>query len=259
MRSAAALVLLVALGAALPSPAASQEEGATPPDSLATLSGRVVSAMTGGPLEGARVVLTSSGRGTFTDSTGHFAVRDVPAGRDTVEVGLIGFAHEQVVLNLQPGAVTSVTLLLSETVLKVEDIRVEVTRPRERGKLAGFYDRMRAGFGSFVTPEEIEARDAQHPSDYLRGVMGVHVGPYRMGRARVTIVRTGNQCAPTYWVDGVRSPATEIDDLNREDVLAIEVYRGASETPARFGLGGAACGTIVVWTREGGDERSRQR
>lgn len=257
MRSSVAALFLVALlgTGVLPSRVEGQQDPAAG-DSLATLTGRVVSAMSGGPLEGARVILESSGRGTFTDPEGRFTIRGVRAGRDTVRVGLMGFAEEQVALSLQPGAITRVTLLLSETVLRVEDISVEVEGPRDRGKLAGFYARKAAGFGRFVTPEEIEARDAQHPSDYLRGVMGVQVGAYRMGRAPVTIVRAGGQCTPTFWVDGVRNPNVEIDDLNPDDVLAIEVYRGTSETPSRFGFGGASCGTIVVWTREGRDERT---
>lgn len=249
---AAAAVLL--LGAALAVPAQAQEADST----TATLSGRVVSAMTGGPLGDARVVLKGSGRGAFTDSAGRFTIRDAPAGRDTLQVSLIGFAEEQVPLTLRPDHRTQVTLMLSETVLRVEDITVEVRSPRrELGKLSGFWDREKQGLGEFITPREIEEADPQNGSDLLRMVPGIRVGAVRFGRAPVTFSRSRQGCPPTYFLDGVLRQDMHIDDLNRDDLLAIEVYRGASEVPPQFKFGGRSCGTIVIWTREGRDRRTR--
>ena len=242
------------LSALLASPAGAQDADST----TANLTGQVVSAMTGGPLADARVLLKSSGRGAFTDSTGHFTIRDAPAGRDTLQVSLIGFAEEQVPLTLEADHTTRVTLMLSETVLRVEDITVEVRSPRrEIGKLSGFWDRQKMGLGQFITPEEIEEANPQHGSDLLRMVPGVRVGPYRFGRAPVSIGRARQGCPPTYYVDGVRRQDWHIDDMNRDDLLAIEVYRGPSETPAQYKFGGRTCGTIVIWTREGRDRRTR--
>lgn len=250
------LPLALCLLALLPPSLGAQEETepAAAGDSVATLTGQVVSAMTGGPLESARVVLTSSGRGAFTDAEGRFTIADVPAGPDTVQVGLIGFAEEEVPLELRAGHVTRVTLLLSETVLRVEDITVEVQGRRELGKLSGFWDRQRNGMGHYITPDEIEERNAQHTTDYLRGVPGVSVGAYRFGRADVRITRARLDCTPVYYVDGVLNRGIHPDDLNRDDVIAIEVYRGASETPMQYSFTGAACGTILIWTREGGSD-----
>lgn len=242
------------LGAGLTMPAIAQE----PDSTTATLTGRVVSAMSGGPLADARVVLTGSGHGSFTDSTGHFTIPDAPSGRDTLQVSLIGFAEEQVPLTLEPDRTTRVTLMLSETVLRVEDISVEVRNPRrEIGKLSGFWDREKQGLGEFITPEEIEKANPQHGSDLLRMVSGVRVGPYRFGKAPVTFSRARQGCQPVYYVDGVLRRGMHIDDLNRDDILAIEVYRGPAETPAQFKFSGRSCGTILIWTREGRDRRTR--
>ncbi len=249
-----ALALAILLVAGLAAPAHGQE----PDSTTATLSGQVVSAMTGGPLSDARVLLKGSGHGSFTDSTGHFTIRDAPAGRDTLQVSLIGFAEEQVTLNLKPDHTTNVTLMLSETVLRVEDITVEVRSPRrEIGKLSGFWDRERQGLGEFITPEEVEEANPQHGSDLLRMVSGVRVGAYRFGQAPVSFSRARQGCQPTYYLDGILRQNMHIDDLNRDDILAIEVYRGASETPPQFKFGGRSCGTIVIWTREGRDRRTR--
>jgi len=98
----------------------------------------------------------------------------------------------------------------------------------------------------------IRDRHPQHPSDLLRMVPGLEVGPYNLGHASVRVVRTNENCAPPIYVDGILSPNLEIDDLSRDDLMAIEVYRGPSETPAQYQQGRNGCGAIVVWTQEGG-------
>jgi outer membrane receptor for ferrienterochelin and colicin len=37
--------------------------------------------------------------------------------------------------------------------------------------------------------------------------------------------------------------------ITPEEITAIEIYRGPSETPAAFGGADSACGVIVVWTK----------
>lgn len=253
-----AVALAAVLLAATAVPAPGQEEA--PSDTAAataTLAGQVVSAMTGGPLENARVVLENSGRGAVTDSAGEFVIPDAPAGADTVRVSLIGFAEEEVPLTLKADRTTRVTLLLSETVLKVEDIRVEVEREARSSKIRGFEERRKTGHGHYIGPEEIEQRNAQRSSDYLRGVPGVSVSASRLGRAEIRVTRNpvGMDCDPVVWLDGVPYPGYHIDQLNRDDIMAMEIYRGPSETPPRFDFQGEGCGTIVVWTQDGVDRR----
>lgn len=251
--AAAGALAAVTLATASPASAQGQEQDRARRDTTATLTGRVVSAMTGGPLPDARVVLKGAGLGAFTDSTGQFRIPNVPPGSDTVQVSMVGFAEEQLPIDLRPAATTTVTLLLSETVLRMEEISVTVERERS-GKLAGFERRRKRGFGHFLTPEEIEEKNVQHTSDLLRGVPGIRVGAYRLGRTPVQVVRRGEPCEPRYWVDGVSKSSFNIDDLNRDDVMAMEIYRGPAETPARFGAS-AGCGIIVIWTQEGGVDR----
>jgi iron complex outermembrane receptor protein len=253
---AVALALAAVLLGSTAVPAPAQEEAA-PDTATATLAGQVVSAMTGGPLANARVVLRNSGRGAVTDSAGEFLIRDAPAGSDTVRVTLIGFAEEEVPLTLKADRTTRVTLLLSETVLKVEDITVEVDQPARSTKLEGFDKRRKTGHGHYIGPEEIEQRNAQRSSDYLRGVPGVSVGASRLGRAEIRVTRNpvGQNCDPVVWLDGVPYPDYHIDQLNRDDIMAMEIYRGPSETPPQFDFQGEGCGTIVVWTQDGIDRR----
>jgi hypothetical protein len=219
-----------------------------------TLEGQVVSAMTGGPLPNALVSLGGTRLGAYSDSTGHFVIQDAPAGLLPVKVRLIGFANQQVQVRLQPSAITHVTLLLSQTVLRVEALHVEVkAAPTETKELKGFYARMHRTAGFFITPQMVKKLAPEHPSDLLRVVPGVQVGPWQLGEgAPVYFTRSRMDCNAYLIVDGLRERGMTIDDLNEADILAIEVYHGPSETPPAFRFQEGSCGTIVVWTRSGG-------
>lgn len=236
-------------------PVTSHAQSARQSDTTATLQGRVVSAMTGGALHNAQVSLLGAGVGTYTDSAGHFVLPNVPAGPDTLHVRLIGFAEQSVPISLTPGRLTTATLMLSQTVLKVEDIHVSVRRMLPIDKLAGFENRSRSRQGVFLTPEEVDKKReyASKSADLLRGLPGVSVGQSQVGHTSIRVPRGQRWCTPFIWVNHQPMPNLHIDDLSPEDVLAMEIYRSGSETPPQFVYRGFSgqCATIVVWTRDG--------
>jgi hypothetical protein len=54
---------------------------------------------------------------------------------------------------------------------------------------------------------------------------------------------------PLYRAGLDKLPPNLNSDLYVSELEAIEVYSGAASTPAEFNSAGAACGTIVMWTR----------
>ena len=52
-------------------------------------------------------------------------------------------------------------------------------------------------------------------------------------------------------VDPKRILRVQFDDLPRDDLGAVEVYRREVETPMEFMRTGSTCGAIVVWTPSG--------
>lgn len=250
----AVLAALAAAPASAPAAAQSPEAGTSEGDSTATLVGTVVSAMTGGPLEGAQVFLDRSRNGAITDSTGHFRIPRVPAGFvDTVRVRLIGYATQSAPLRLTPGATTRAVISLSQKVLRVEELEVEVERSPLRSSLAEFERHRKTGNGFFVTPQMIEQQDPSYASDLLRRVPGVTVSGQVTGQAVIRFVHSSGNCYPNLYLNGTPWPRHNLDELSPSQILAMEVYRGTSEVPLRFhGPGREDCGVIVVWTRQGG-------
>ena len=136
------------------------------------------------------------------------------------------------------------------------------------------------GLGKFLTTKDFEGRANATLTDVLRsnvpGLMlvqqpgggfaavGRHGPPsihFAPPRSRDTF---GNQlpedhCYMQLWVDGQRLYSyhppqdngpnpPKLDAYAVSNILGVEVYRSAAETPVQFNTTGSACGTIVVWT-----------
>jgi hypothetical protein len=241
---------MLVVGTALTVTAAGLHGQEDPPDRLpATLIGTVVNSSTGRPVEGAVVNLMGSGYGAITDTLGNFRVPQTWAGRDTLEVRFIGFEPSKTVIDIAPNEITRVTLLLSQTVVRVADLVVEVRQDRRTRNLVGFVTRMQTGFGEFFTPSDIIARNPRLPSDLFRGIPGVQVSQIRYGRAAVTIGRgTRLGCEPAVYLDGVYQAGMGVDDIPAEELGAVELYKGMTDTPMEFMRTASTCGAIVIWT-----------
>ncbi|MGH7541132.1 MAG: carboxypeptidase-like regulatory domain-containing protein [Gemmatimonadota bacterium] len=217
--------------------------------------GHVVNATTGRPVDGAVVSLILSGFGALTDSTGAFRIPRTFAGADTLEVRYIGFEPSRTSIELPPEQTSRITLLLSPTVVRVAELTVEVRQTRRSAKLAGFIERREKGFGTFFTPRDIRNRNPRLPSDLLRGIPGVTVGRIVHGQAPVYFNRGGGgPCPPAVFLDGVYQSGLQVDDIPPEDLGAVEVYKGITDTPVEFmRTGGRTCGAVVIWTPDGPD------
>lgn len=173
--------------------------------------------------------------------------------------------------------------------LTLNPIEVSAQATQRYLALMGFYDRQRADFGHYVTPEAIERRQATRITDLLTGLPGVRLVSMTTGSVGALYVQMrgsnlaeGGICRPRVFVDGIiyargdsrpkrpdNDAATErrpeqaaqqldqglsLDDIGHpSSIAAIEVYRSASQVPVQFG--GASvetlCGVIVIWTRAG--------
>ena len=233
-----------------------RDEGPAPADSAAaTLTGRVVSASTGRPLDGAVVALVGSGAGAITDSTGAFRIPRTPPGPDTVRIRFIGYEASDAPIELRPAATTRAVFLLSPTAVRVAELRVEVER-RSDTEVSGFDERRRQGFGYFMSRREIEEAKPLETSDLFRRIPGVDVSQDGGGRQAVFMHRDGEFCKPYLYLDGRRLEYYRLDRLQPLDLEAIEVYRRASEAPLRFPIGD--CGAVVVWTRGTSGDRNAE-
>jgi hypothetical protein len=278
----AALAALAAIVIPLATqPALTQDSTGSP-----TLMVIVTDEMTQEPIVGAQVGLKKSRMGALTDSLGIVRLTGLPAGRDTLVVRFVGYSPLSTIIELQPGVTTEAQFALRKEVAELPTVTVRGRNRPSPGP--GFENRQRMGFGHFVTREDIERYSPTQSSDILRQVPGVHLVPIRGGGYQVRFTRSTSRCRVQYYIDNLpvsteelidaaidrrnlidaasgaanaqqRSrarklnrdiPSFHIDQLNPEDIEAIEVYRGASEIPVEYNRTGSLCGVILIWMRK---------
>ena len=238
----------------------------------ASITGVVLAEAGERPLPNAEVAITSLGKSARTDSAGNFRLDGVTPGTHTVAIRLIGYAPLSAAMSFRAGETLERDFLLVARAAKLA--AVEVTKaPVPTGKLAEFEERRRAGIGHFVTQDVFDANDNRRTSEVLvakvPGIKMVYVGSETAvvstrGEVSLHSMPTGDEtdrargakpaCYVNVWVDGVvRYAGTDnkLFDLNSippKELAAVEYY-GSSETPPRYNMNNAACGTLVIWTR----------
>ena len=227
----------------------------------AVLSGRVVNGA-GQPIVGARVDVLGTPGAALTRENGEFSLTELPAGTQTVVVRQIGFAPEEVAVELSSRAPQRITVALTRSAQVLAPVTVTTNAADVGLEKVGFTQRRRSTGGYFITADDIAKRAPNLLTDVFRTVPSLRVVPsgngadYVIENARNPV----NGCVK-YYVDGAPWEAIFGGDVDRLlptwEIAAIEVYNGAN-TPMQFQAPGSSnCASVVIWskTRTGGNRR----
>jgi hypothetical protein len=223
---------------------------------LGALAGRVVDATTGEPIQAATIQIREEDQAAVTDPDGRFRLDGVSAGAFEATIGHVAYGEPTVEVSVAPGSTTQVEIRLAPVAIELDPIAVTIAVRAQWLESNGFYARQESSLGQFVTPRELESQRSRPFSEILRNVPGVRFrrvcSPHCVYRVSMTTT-TRTACTPTFYVDGrkmaFQTREVDLDAItSTQDLAAIEVYRGISQTPPQFfGL----CGSIVIWTRRG--------
>ncbi len=213
-------------------------------------------AMSGEPLPAALIQIDGTTIG-ISDPNGLIeTVVMLPLGQHVLETKAIGHRPDTQLINMTaPTVDIELDIAVERTPYRLENI--VVVGERLVRKLAPFYFRRVSGFGRFLGPADIEELIPiiRSTTDLLARVPGVLISPALQGIG-VRMARSRPSCtSPALYIDnapilGITRDATFSVDMLIDpiQILAIEVYRSASEAPLEFGSR-SACGVIVIWTR----------
>lgn len=187
---------------------------------------------------------------------------DLPSGRFDVKVTKIGYFPRMIPLTTGRRRIDSLRVVMAEIVYNIQGVQISAAQH----PFVQEYERRRAmGLGTFITPKEINERNASNASEIFRQVPSLRFVPVPGGygiRFPVVLsidIRGSGECIPVIWVDGQRALGLEIDEIGAQDILAVEIYRGAATVPSRFTTNGKTqCGAIVLWTRRQAADRKRR-
>jgi hypothetical protein len=232
-------------------------------ESGARVSGYVRDKASGGPVANAQILLVTEGRLVESDSAGHYSFPALPLGTVHLRVRARSYPQSELVVQLSAGDDLQIPIVLDSTVAtgtpqQLDAIAVTAPAPIANYRLMDFERRKRSGLGQYLTDDEIQRSGAANLQDVTRGMRGVtlHCGGTGAGGCRIQMVRAPINCQPEYVVDervdNMFGPLTPI-----RDILAVEVYTGATDVPGEFAGTKAGCGVVVIWTRSGPVRRHR--
>jgi hypothetical protein len=202
-------------------------------------------------LEG--VTVEAEGRTARTNARGAFLLPTPAVDSITLVIRQVGFTPLTVRLGARDRLWDTVLVHLARAPQALDEVAVSAPRYVRAG-LKGFDERRARGNGTFVTREEILARNTTRTSEVLRLKRGVNVVQGRVRFVSYTGSR-GTVCQPNLWVDGARVRGGEVDEITATDIAGIELYPSFSSVPSEFTplpSAGPPCGTIVIWTRTPG-------
>ena len=237
----------------------------------------IVRDLNGQLLAAAEVVVDPEHR-AMTNSRGEFSIPGLQPGTIEFMTRRIGYTPITSAVKVEPG-LTAVHLAVKLAPISIQLGTIVVNGKRIDKNLwqTGFYKRQDKGFGLYFDDESLK-----HHQGSLATLIG-NTPSVSVDRASNGIavlfgrLANGVKCPLTVFVDGNYLPwATSVgldDVVNRDDVLAIELYPRASELPAQVtGLGGKSgtgtlgsvniqgasigrgetfsqCGAILIWTK----------
>jgi CarboxypepD_reg-like domain len=211
------------------------------------------------PLRGAFVSVLGTALRIGTGPNGRFRITKVPAGQYLVIVKRVGYRPNSGVIAVPADD----TLRLSYTLepIPTQLAAVVVTEKPFSLRMSEFLTRRRAGFGEFMTQEEIEAKNTVFSTELLRRFMSINVSPdrgsvmtqwYALSRREGANPMVG-ACPMSVFLDQIPLPTPFNLDLlpPPKDLAGIEVYAGASTIPPQFAGFNRGCGVILIWTKDG--------
>jgi Carboxypeptidase regulatory-like domain len=220
-----------------------------------------VTAHDGHGLEGAQIVVEGTSITSTTDARGTFVLSGLPEGTRTAEIRALGYEPVRIPITPRRAQQGIVSVVMGKKVETLGAVTVFGKTPPRKPDVTGFEQRMKRGYGKFITAAEIEQANVVTMCELLRRRSGLIVVDDGMGACRVQIRQavTGadmggaravpHPCEPSIYDDAIQFGGT-VAEFTRmvplHDIMGIEIYTSATQ-PTQFSGG---CGSIVVWTRQ---------
>jgi hypothetical protein len=219
---------------------------------------------------GIGVTTTVVSRSVRTNDAGVFAIDDVPFGIVIVQARFLGYMPVQRALLLSEATSDTLTIRLSRMATMLAPVTVVAEAEYARIGMREFAKRREAHFGIFLDSGDVERTQARTLGSVIassaagldlvkvlpRGLAGSGYAvaskryrDWKVQKCYSQIILNGVRVYPQAAASDTTSVPFIVDDIDLTDVLGVEIYRGAADTPLQFGGPSAACGTVVIWTK----------
>jgi hypothetical protein len=230
----------------------------------AVLRGSVLKDANDAPIAGAEVAIPRLGIGVASDSAGDFRLSAIVPGQQIVWVRKLGFAPISAVLTFAAGDTLERDFAMAVVAQALPGVSVTAPPPVPP-KLSQFEERRKAGFGHFITQDQLEKNEDRLVSEMMATVPGVRIV---QGGARGAFVASGRDpgksagrgriipCFAAVVLDGVfvyqalqGEPLWDINSIQTSSIAGIEYYAGGATMPPQYSGTRKSCGLLIIWTK----------
>jgi TonB-linked SusC/RagA family outer membrane protein len=229
-----------------------------------TITGKIVEVNSQRPLSDVQVRVLGTQRGAITNDQGDYRIAGVALGSATLRAQRIGYAPVQQSVTVTAGAPVTANFVLSPTAIQIDEVVVTATGESQRKRESG-------NTIASVTPttEQLatstniaEVLQASAPGVYVNSPGGTQGSANRIRIRGASSLSLSNE--PLLIIDGVRASneingtgsvgvggqtSSRLNDVNPDDIEAIEVIKGPAAS-ALYGTAGAN-GVIQIRTKRG--------
>jgi hypothetical protein len=241
----------------------------------ARVHGTIRDSTQGTPLPLVEVLVEGMNISTLTDAEGRYSLL-IPLGFHTLHFRRVGYHPLTRQLRLNSPDPLQYDLTMLSQAQRLDSIQVRAAAP-PRTWPPGLDDRMKEGFGQFVTDSMLRRFEHSTLSNLLQSrvrtvrfkrMLGRNVAfSSRGGRASAGPRGVPDDCYYSIWLDGMQiwqpsdyyydpsnpeagmqgPPPPDLDQFRLAGVEAVEVYTAAN-VPAQY-RSGTVCGVILLWSR----------
>ena len=232
------------------------------------IRGQVLDGASMRPLGDAQVVVSGSGIGQLTNSSGRFVLLNVPAGEHTVRVTLLGYDAAEQTVPVTAGQTATTEIEMSPTAIALDEIVVTGLGVETRRRALGTSVEV-------LSADDFELAPVQSVDQLLQGrVTGATVSATSANPGTGSLINFRGVSSvfgaqtPVIYVDGVRidndqatsaitggEQSSALSDLLTTDIDRIEITRGGAASTL-FGSD-AATGVIQIFTKKGAPGTAR--
>jgi TonB-dependent receptor len=219
-------------------PAATAQEG------NGILEGRVLDAVSGDPLPGARIVVDGLPLAGSSDRDGRFRLTSVLEGDRTVTVSYLGRQEAQVPAVVSPDRVTSVTVRLKTTGFE-DHVTVTANVIRDADARALNQQKTSPNISNVVSADQIGKFPDQNAAETTARIPGISI-TRDQGEGRYVLIRGTEPRLNSMMIDGERIPSPDpllrqaaVDVIPSDLLQSIEVSKALTPDMDADAIGGS--------------------